>query len=70
MPRSYALAWRLASSAAAAGDGAARALMTRLEARFAEVPAWAEARDAASDLAMTDWTGKALAARLADPAAK
>lgn len=70
VPRSYALAWRLASSAAAAGDGAARALMTRLEARFAGAPAWAEARDAASDLAMTDWTGKALAARLADPAAK
>ena len=38
--------------------------MTRLEARFAGAPAWAEARDAASDLAMTDWTGKALAARV------
>ncbi|WP_104493062.1 hypothetical protein [Paracoccus denitrificans] len=65
VPRSYALAWRLAASAAAAGDGPARALMARLEARFAVDPAWIEARNKAADLALDDWTRRDLARRLA-----
>ncbi|RCW79626.1 hypothetical protein [Paracoccus lutimaris] len=64
-PRSYAMAWRLASSAAAAGDGAARALMARLDARFGAEPDWIKARDEAADLALSDWTGFALATRFA-----
>ena len=64
-PRSYAMAWRLASSAAATGDGAARALMARLDARFGPDPDWIKARDAAADLAAGDWSGQNLAARLA-----
>lgn len=63
--RSYALAWRLASAAAAAGDGPARALMARLETRFGADPAWITARDAAADQAAADWTGQDLAKRLA-----
>ena len=64
-PRSYALAWRLAASAAAAGDGPARALMARLDARFGADPAWVEARDKAADLALDDWTRLDLPRRLA-----
>ncbi|RQP05851.1 MAG: hypothetical protein D1H97_10715 [Paracoccus sp. BP8] len=64
VPRSYALAWRLAASAAAAGDGPARALMARLDARFGADPAWIEARDQAADLALADWTRQDLARRL------
>lgn len=64
-PRSYALAWRLATLAAAAGDGPAQALMGRLEARFAGDAAWIQARDAAAELASADWTAQGLAARLA-----
>lgn len=64
-PRSYAMAWRLASSAAATGDGAARALMARLDARFGPDPDWIKARNAAADLAAGDWSGQNLAARLA-----
>ena len=63
--RSYALAWRLASSAAAAGDGAARALMTRLNARFGADPDWIKTREAASEQASDDWTGQNLASRFA-----
>jgi hypothetical protein len=64
-PRSYALAWRLASPAAAAGDGAAQALLARIEARFGTDADWIKARDAAADQALTDWTGQDLATRLA-----
>jgi hypothetical protein len=59
------MAWRLASSAAATGDGAARALMARLDARFGPDPDWIKARNAAADLAAGDWSGQNLAARLA-----
>ena len=59
--RSYALAWRLAASAAAAGDGLSRVLMDRLDARFGGDPAWIESRQAASDAALEDWTGRGLA---------
>ncbi|KGJ05617.1 hypothetical protein IT41_05235 [Paracoccus halophilus] len=63
--RGYAMAWRLAAPAAGAGDGAAQALLARLEARFGTDPAWIEARDRAADLALNDWTEQDLAARLA-----
>ncbi|MFV0302282.1 MAG: hypothetical protein ACK5IP_15660 [Paracoccus sp. (in: a-proteobacteria)] len=64
VPRSYALALRLAGSAAAAGDGPARALLARLESRFAGDPAWAELRAAAADQALADWRRLGLAQRL------
>ena len=64
MPRSYALAWRLGSLAAAAGDGPSRSLLDRLEARFKGDPAWAATRDGAADQAAQDWTAQGLAARL------
>lgn len=63
VPRSYALALRLAGSAAAAGDGPAQALLTRLEARFADAPAWAELRGAAADQALADWREQDLSTR-------
>ncbi|WP_299908105.1 hypothetical protein [uncultured Paracoccus sp.] len=62
-PRSYALALRLAGSAAAAGDGPSEALLARLEGRFAGDPAWEELRAAAADQALADWRGMGLAAR-------
>ncbi|QRZ14215.1 hypothetical protein JWJ88_11985 (plasmid) [Paracoccus methylovorus] len=65
VPRSYALAWRLAALAAATGDGPAQALMARLDARFGADPAWIRARDKAADLALEDWTRHRLAQRLA-----
>ncbi|MDF3855276.1 sel1 repeat family protein [Paracoccus sp. P2] len=64
--RSYALAWRLATLAAAAGDGPAQALMARLEARFGADPIWLRARDRAEELALEDWTRRKLAQRLAE----
>lgn len=64
-PRSYALAWRLASLAAAAGDSPAQSLMARLDARFGGEPTWIETRDEAADLAMSDWSEQDLAGRLA-----
>ena len=64
-PRSYALAWRLAVAAAATGDSAAQAVMTRLDARFGADPDWIATREAAADLATDDWTGNDLASRLA-----
>ena len=63
-PRSYALALRLAGSAAAAGDGPSQSLLARLEGRFAGDPAWEELRAAAADQALADWRGMGLAARL------
>lgn len=68
VPRSYALAWRLAASAAAAGDGAAQALMARLNARFGAEPTWITAREAAADAAMADWTTRKLGTALAGAA--
>ncbi|WP_255435478.1 hypothetical protein [Paracoccus sp. S1E-3] len=68
VPRSYALAWRLAASAAAAGDGAAQALMARLNARFGAEPVWITAREAAADAAMGDWTTRKLGTVLAGAA--
>lgn len=65
VPRSYALARRLAASAAAAGDGVARALMARLDARFGADPAWLQTRAAAEQQALADWTGQNLASVLA-----
>lgn len=65
VPRSYVLARRLAGSAAAAGDGQAQALISRLDTRFGDDADWIVARDAAADLALDDWTGKGLAARFA-----
>lgn len=65
VPRSYALAWRLAASAAAAGDGASEALMARLNARFGGEPVWITAREAAADAAMADWTSRKLGTALA-----
>ncbi|MFD1796551.1 hypothetical protein FQV27_13540 [Paracoccus aurantiacus] len=67
VPRSYALAWRLASSAAAAGDGASQALLARLDARFRGDPAWITAREAAADAAIADWTQHRLGTSLAGP---
>ncbi|RNF34775.1 hypothetical protein [Paracoccus methylarcula] len=64
-PRSYALAWRLASLAAAAGDSPARSLMARLDARFGADPAWIDIRDETADLALADWSEQDLANRLA-----
>ena len=46
-------------------DGAARALMARLDARFGADPDWIKARDAAADLAAEDWAGQDLATLLA-----
>ncbi|MBP6678088.1 MAG: sel1 repeat family protein [Paracoccus sp.] len=63
--RSYALAWRLAAAAAATGDSAAKAIMTRLDNRFGADPDWIQTRDAAADLAVDDWTSHDLASRLA-----
>lgn len=63
-PRSYALAWRLASLAAATGDISAQMLLDRLEARFGSDPTWRAARDGAADQAATDWTGQDLVTRL------
>ena len=68
VPRSYALAWRLAASAAAAGDGASAALMARLNARFGGEQVWITAREAAADAAMADWTTRKLGSRLAGAA--
>lgn len=68
VPRSYALAWRLAASAAAAGDGASQALMARLNARFGAEPIWITAREAAADAAMADWTARKLGTALAGAA--
>lgn len=65
VPRSYVLARRLAGSAAAAGDGQAISLISRLDARFGDDADWIAARDAAADLAMDDWTGMQLASRFA-----
>lgn len=67
-PRSYALAWRLAAAAAAAGDSAAQAVMTRLDSRFGADPDWIRTRDAAADQASDDWTARDLANRLAGDA--
>ncbi|WBU52664.1 hypothetical protein [Paracoccus sp. SCSIO 75233] len=64
-PRNYAQAWRLAASAAAAGDGASRALMFRLDTRFGRDPAWPEMRDRAGKQAMSDWQDRDLAVVLA-----
>ncbi|WP_244936000.1 hypothetical protein [Paracoccus siganidrum] len=63
--RSYGLAWRLATLAAAAGDSPARALMDRLQARFGDDPAWIAARAQAADAALEDWTDRDLATTLA-----
>ncbi len=68
VPRSYALAWRLAASAAAAGDGAAQALMARLNARFGADPVWITARETAADAALADWTAWKLGTALAGTA--
>ncbi len=68
VPRSYALAWRLAASAAAAGDGASQALMARLNARFGSEAIWITAREAAADAAMADWTTRKLGTALAGAA--
>lgn len=67
--RSYALAWRLAAAAAATGDGAAKAVMTRLDNRFGADPDWIKTRDAAADQAADDWAAQDLASRLAAPPA-
>ena len=64
-PRSHALAWRLASLAAAAGDVPARSLMARLDARFGTDPAWLAARDQAAQAALADWQGRNLSTGLA-----
>ncbi|MDO5604352.1 MAG: hypothetical protein Q4G25_04225 [Paracoccus sp. (in: a-proteobacteria)] len=58
--RSYQQAWRLASLAGAAGDGASHALMARLEARFGDDPDWIRARDAAAAQALNDWVSLGL----------
>lgn len=62
-PRSYALAWRLASLAAATGDNEARFLQERLDNRFAGDATWAEMRDIAADQALKDWVDQNLAQR-------
>lgn len=63
--RSYGLAWRLATLAAAAGDSPARSLMDRLQARFGDDPAWIAARAQAADAALEDWADRDLATTLA-----
>lgn len=64
-PRSYALAWRLGSLAAAAGDGPSQSLLKRIDLRFGNDPEWLAVRNAASDQALDDWTKQSLATRLA-----
>lgn len=65
VPRSYALAWRLASLAAAAGDGPAKSLMERIDARFAGDANWLSVRDEAASAALSDWSERQLADQLA-----
>lgn len=67
VPRSYALAWRLGSLAAAAGDGPSQLLLKRIDARFGADPAWIKLREAASDQALEDWSDQNLGTRLAAP---
>ena len=59
--RSYAVAWRLASLAAASGDIISQALLQRLDSRFGDDADWQEARTEASDAALADWDRLSLA---------
>lgn len=58
--RSYALAYRLALLAGAAGDLSAQSLITRLDQRFGNDEEWTTRRDAAIQQANTDWTDRDL----------
>ncbi|MBK4215176.1 sel1 repeat family protein [Paracoccus caeni] len=64
VPRSYALAWRLASLAAATGDSPSRSLMERIDARLGGEAAWVSARNEAASAALNDWSSRQLAAKL------
>ena len=63
--RSYALAWRLASLAAATGDSQSQSLMDRLDMQFGDDSDWAAARNKAAELAAEDWIERELATRFA-----